>query len=130
MNDPISDMLIRIKNASAVKKESVLIPYSKIKFEIARILKEQDFVAKFERRGKKERKVIEIGLAYDAYGAGRISGVKRISKPSRRVYKATREIGKVKQGTGFAIISTSKGLRTDKESRSEHLGGEIICEIW
>ncbi len=128
--DPISDMLIRIKNASAVKKETALVPHSKIKHELARILKESGYISKFERRGKKNRKMIEIELSYDSSGRPSLSGTKRISKPSRRVYMPAREIRKVKQGSGIAVISTSRGLKTDKEARAEHLGGEVICEIW
>ena len=130
MNDPISDMLIRIKNATRAKKESVFIPYSKLKMEIARILKDANFIYKFERRGKKNRKLIEIALNYFADGSSAFSDVRRISKPSRRVYRKFDEIKKVKQGRGISIISTSKGLKTDREARTKHLGGEVICEVW
>ncbi len=130
MADPISDMLIRIKNAALAKKDVTVIPHSKIKLEIARILKETNFITKFDRRGKKNRKFIEVGIAYNADGQSRITDVKRISKPSRRVYRQASELKRVGGGAGIAIISTSKGLRTDKEARREHLGGEIICEVW
>lgn len=129
MTDPISDMLIRIKNASSAKKETALVPYSNLKMEIARILKDAEFISKFERRGKKNRKLIEITLLYDL-GIPRFSDVKRVSKLSRRIYRSFKDLRRVKQGAGIAIISTSQGLKTDREARREHLGGEVICEIW
>ena len=128
--DPISDMLITVKNAARVKKGSVLIPYSKIKWEIARIMKDAGYFSNIDRKGKKVHKIIEADIAYRDDGTPCLSDVKRISKPSRRVYKGSKEIGKVKQGFGLMIISTSKGLKTDKEARGEKMGGEIICEIW
>ncbi len=128
--DPIADMLIRIKNASAVKKETVLVPYSKLKLELARLLAERGYVSLVERRGRKGRKFIELALAYQADGSGLITDLRRISKPSRRVYRQAKEIRKVKGGLGISIISTSQGLKSDKEARRLHLGGEIICEIW
>ncbi|MBI2609705.1 30S ribosomal protein S8 [Candidatus Giovannonibacteria bacterium] len=129
MTDPIADMLTRIKNASAVKKETAVFGYSKIKMEIVRILQENDYLAAVERRGRKNRKLIEVSLKYHPDRAA-ITGIKRISKPSRRVYKISKDLKKIKQGFGMAIVSTSKGLKTDTEARKEHLGGEVICEVW
>jgi small subunit ribosomal protein S8 len=129
MTDPICDMLNRIGNAQAVLKETVDIPFSGLKYEIAKILEKKGFIAKVEKKGKKARRTIEITLKYDANQPA-ISGLKRTSKPGQRIYKKAKEIKPVKGGYGVAIISTPKGLMTDKEARKKKLGGEIICEIW
>jgi len=130
MTDPICDMLNRIRNAQAVLKETVDIPFSDLKYGIAKILEKKGFVAKVEKKGKKVRRTIEITLKYDA-NQPVISGLKRISKPGQRIYKKAREIKPVKGGYGVAVISTPKeGLMTDKEARKKKLGGEVICEIW
>ncbi|MEK7647045.1 MAG: 30S ribosomal protein S8 [Patescibacteria group bacterium] len=128
--DTISDMLIRIKNAQAVKKDSVEVPHSKLRMEIAKILQTRGFVGEIAKRGKKLRKSISINLVYGEDGAGRINGLRRLSKLSKRVYKSSRELRPVRNGTGMAIISTSKGLITDDEARKKHLGGEVFFEIW
>ena|SRR3989344_746215 len=128
--DPIADMLIRIKNAAAVKKETALVPYSKLKFELARILKDNGYLTTVEKRSKKKQRFLELALAYDAGGSGRISGLRRISKSSRRVYKGAKELRPIKGGQGLAVISTSQGLKTDAQAKKLNLGGEIICEIW
>ncbi len=130
MTDPIADMLVRINNAAAVKKPTVLLPYSKIKWELARILKEAGYLSSAERRGRKNRKLMELELAYSPDGSAKTHGVKRISKPSRRLYRQARDIKKVKDGRGLAVISTSQGLMNDNEARKSRLGGEVICEIW
>ncbi|MBI5045661.1 MAG: 30S ribosomal protein S8 [Candidatus Niyogibacteria bacterium] len=128
--DTISDMLIRIKNAQAVKKDSVEVPHSKLRMEIAKILQTRGFIGEIAKRGKKLRKSISINLAYGEDGAGKINGLRRLSKLSKRVYKSARELRPVRNGTGMAIISTSKGLVTDDEARKKHLGGEVFFEIW
>jgi small subunit ribosomal protein S8 len=127
--DPISDMLTSIRNAIGVGKPTVSIPFSNLKYEIARILQRQGFVAEVVKKGRIPKKVIEITLKYNE-GKPAISGLKRISKPGQRIYKGFKEIKPVKAGYGIAIISTSKGLMTDKEARKQKLGGEVICEIW
>jgi len=130
MTDPVTDMLNRIRNAQAVLKETVNIPISNLRYEIAKILEKGGFVAEVEKKGKKTKKVIEITLKYNEK-VPVISGLKRISKPGKRIYKKAKELKPVKGGYGIAIISTSKGgLMTDKEARKQKLGGEIICEIW
>jgi len=137
--DPIADMLNRIRNAQAVFQSTVDIPFSKIKFEISKILAKEGFIESFDKKGGKNKKFIRITLRYNkkmpAGGEARqgrpaISGLKKISKPGQRIYLPYREIKKVKGGYGIAIISTSKGLMTDKEARRQKLGGEVICEIW
>jgi len=129
MTDPITDMLNRIKNAQAVAHLTVDIPFSKVKYQIAQILAREGFIEKVEKKGRKTRKIIRITLKYvDNIPA--ISGLKRVSKPGQRIYLSWRKIKKVKGGYGIAIISTSKGLMTNKEARKEKIGGEVICEIW
>lgn len=127
--DPISDMLTSIRNALAVKHLTVKIPFSKLKYEMAQILEKEGFVKKVERKGKRAKKIIEITLKYENDSPA-ISGLKRISKPGQRIYLPYKKIKKVKGGYGIAIISTSKGLMTDKEARKQKLGGEVICEVW
>jgi len=127
--DPIADMLIAIKNASAVGKPTVVVPFSKIKYEIAEILAREGFIEKVVKRDRRAKRVIEIFLKYKDKTPV-ISDLKRISKPGQRIYLPVSKIKKVKSGYGLAIISTSQGLMTDKEARKKHLGGEIIAEIW
>lgn len=127
--DPIADMLTSIRNAQAVLKETVSFPYSEMKFEIAKILKQENFVGEIEKKGRKPKKLITIKLKYDN-NEPVISGLKRISKPGQRIYTAAGKIRRVKSGYGILIISTSKGLMADKEARKKNLGGEILCEIW
>ena len=130
MTDPICDMLNRIRNAQAVLKETVDIPFSDLKYGIAKILEKKGFVTKIGKKGKKVRRTIEITLKYDANQPA-ISGLKRVSRPGQRIYKKAKEVKPVKGGYGVAVISTSKeGLMTDKEARKKKLGGEIICEVW
>ncbi len=128
--DPISDMLIRIKNGALVKKESVLVPHSKLKSEVAGILKERGYLSSVESKGRKSRKFLELAIAYDELGDSRLHDVKKISKPSRRVYRKVSDLRPVKNGYGLAIISTSKGIRTDQAARKEKIGGEVLCEVW
>ena len=129
MTDPIADMLNRIRNAQAVFQPTVDIPFSKIKFEISKILAKEGFIESFDKKGGKNKKFIRITLRYNKKMPA-ISGLKKISKPGQRIYLPYREIKKVKGGYGIAIISTSKGLMTDKEAGRQKLGGEVICEIW
>ena len=126
MTDPIADMLNRIRNAQAVSSETVSIPFSKIKYEIASIMQREGFVKDVEKRGRKEKRVIKITFNKDS----NISGLKRISKSGQRLYVSYKDIKPVRGGYGIAVISTSKGLMSNKEARKNKLGGEIICEIW
>jgi small subunit ribosomal protein S8 len=129
MTDPITDMLNRIRNAQAVFRSEVDIPFSKIKFEICQILAKEEFIESFEKKGRKNKKFIRITLKYNEKISA-ISDLKRISKPGQRIYLSYKRIKRVKGGYGIAIISTPKGLMTDKEVRKQKLGGEVICEIW
>lgn len=128
--DPISDMFAKIKNALAVQKETVSISYSKVKMEIAKVLLRANYIKEINRRGKKNKKTMELVLAYDENGKGLITHLSRISKPSRRVYLSLKEIKPVRRGYGMMIISTPKGILTDKEAKKEKVGGEAIAEIW
>jgi len=127
--DPIANMLTSIRNALAVRKETVRVPFSNLKLEIAKILEREGWIKKAEKKGRR-KKYILLTLKYDEKGEPIISGLKRISKQGQRIYKGWREIKKVKGGYGLAIISTSKGIITNKEARKKKIGGEIICEIW
>lgn len=129
MTDPITDMLNRIRNAQAVLKLEVSIPFSNKKLEIAKILMQEDFVNEIKKSKKKKNKTIEIILKYNE-GISAISGLKRISKPGQKIYVKASEIKSVREGYGIAIISTSKGLMTNKKARKEKHGGEVICEVW
>ncbi len=128
--DVIADMLTKIRNAQAVKKETVIIPYSKLKMEIAKALLKCDYIKEINRRGKKNKKTIELTLSYDESGKPAISHIARISKPSRSVYLSLKEIKPVRQGQGIILLSTPKGILTNKEAVKEKVGGEVIAEIW
>ncbi len=130
VNDPIADLLIRIKNAGAVRKEEVKVPYSKHKHAIADALLRAGFVAGVEKEGKGVKKVLKIRLAYTEKGLPKIKEVKRISKPGRRMYRKAKEIYPVKYGYGLAVLSTPKGVLTDQEARKENVGGEILFELF
>lgn len=129
MTDPITDMLNRIRNAQAAKLATVDVPFSKFKNEILKIFEKKGFVSKVEKKEKKTRNVLEITLKYDGK-EGAVLGMRKISKPGQRIYKDHFTINKVRGGFGLSVVSTSKGLMTDKEARKEKLGGEIILEIW
>jgi len=129
MVDPITDMLNRIGNAQAVQHSTVSIPFSNLKYEIAKILEKKRFIEKVEKKGRRTKRFIEITLKYsDKIPA--ISGLKRVSKPGQRIYASTRKLRLTKGGYGIAIVSTSKGLMTNREARKQKLGGEVLCEVW
>ncbi len=130
MTDPIADMLTRIKNALMARKKTVIVPASKIKLEIARILKEEGYIEDYQYIDEKPQGKIEIVLKYDENKRPVIAGLKRVSKPGRRIYMGYRDLPKVLDGLGIAIVSTSQGIMTDYEARKRKIGGEVICEIW
>jgi small subunit ribosomal protein S8 len=130
VNDPIGDFIIRLTNAGAVKKTSVAVPYSGLKAAVAEKLVSAGYIAGAEKKGKKVKKTLDIALKYTAEGTPRISGVKRVSKPGRRVYKGVLEINPVRYGHGSLILSTPKGILTDKEAKAAKVGGEALFEIW
>ncbi len=136
MIDPIADMLTRVRNAAAVRKAEVVLPMSKIKFNIAKLLEENGWILKAEvlpALGKEKGSAFDelrLVLKYKEDGTPKIASVKRISKSSRRVYVGKDELPRVLNGFGIALISTSQGLLTNKEARKRNLGGELICEIY
>ena len=130
MTDPIADMLTRIRNANQMRYKEVEIPASKIKVEIARILKEEGFIVDYKINKDDVQDSIVLSLKYGENKERVITGLKRISKPGLRVYAKSNEIPKVLNGLGIAIVSTSKGIMTDKEARKESLGGEVLAYIW
>ncbi len=130
MIDPITDMLNRIRNAQAVRHETVEFPFSNLKLKITLILARENFIADFKKVKNKKQKLIRIYLKYDKEKNPAISGLKRISKPGRKIYVKANEIKQVKAGVGISIISTSKGIMTGKEAKKNKIGGELLCEIW
>ena len=130
MTDPIADMLTRIRNANVVKHETVDVPASNIKKEIVRILLEEGFVRGYDVIEDEKQGIIRIQLKYGQAGERVIQGIKRISKPGMRVYADKHEVPRVLNGLGISIISTSKGILTDKQARKENVGGEVICYVW
>ena len=130
MNDTISDMLTRIRNALMSRKSEVVLPYSNFKHSLAKVLQTEGWLIKVETKEDAGFKNMVIELKYDMKGQPVISGIKRVSKPGQRLYSSSKEIPKVLGGMGTTIISTSKGLMTDKEARRQKVGGEIVCQIW
>ena len=127
MTDPIADMLTRIRNANVVKHETVDVPASNMKKELSRILLEEGFIRGYDVIEDGKQGIIRIQLKYGQTGERVISGLKRISKPGMRVYADKHEVPRVLNGLGISIISTSKGILTDKQARKENVGGEVIC---
>lgn len=130
MTDPIADMLARIRNALLVRHKTVEIPASKMKLAIARILKEEGYIEDYRFLQEGPQGKIELVLKYDENKRPVIAGMRKISKPGRRVYVKKDELPKVLGGYGIAIISTSQGIMTDHEARKRGIGGEVICEVW
>ena len=128
--DPIADMLTRIRNASAAKHKTVDVPASKMKKAIADILYNEGYIKSVEEIANENQGILRIALKYDENGSKVIAGIKRISKPGLRVYASAEKLPKVLNGLGIALISTSKGIKTDKEARKENLGGEVLAYIW
>ena len=129
-NDPIADMLTRIRNANQMRYKEVEVPASKIKIEIARILKEEGFISDYKIKKNDVQSIIVLNLKYGYKKERVITGLKRISKPGLRVYAKAQELPRVLNGLGIAIISTSHGVMTDKDARNQSLGGEVMAYIW
>ncbi|PLS32728.1 30S ribosomal protein S8 [Carnobacterium maltaromaticum] len=130
MTDPIADFLTRIRNANMVRHESLELPASRIKKDIADILKREGFIKDVEYIEDDKQNVIRVFLKYGKNKERVITGLKRISKPGLRVYAKTGEVPKVLNGLGIAIVSTSEGVITDKEARAKNIGGEILAYVW
>lgn len=130
MTDPIADMLTRIRNAIAAKHSRVDIPGSKLKLEIARILKEEGYINNYVTKGEGIKTMIRIFLRYDAKGTSSITHLSRVSRPGRRVYVGAGDIPRVLGGYGINIVSTSRGLMSGKKARQENVGGEILAQVY
>ena len=130
VTDPIADMLTRIRNANQMRYKEVEVPASKMKLEIARILKEEGFINDYKVKKNNIQNIIVLSLKYGQNKERVITGLKRISKPGLRVYAKAEELPRVLNGLGIAIVSTSKGVMTDKDARKESLGGEVMAYIW
>ena len=128
--DPIADMLTRIRNGLLVRKSYVLVPSSKIKVAIAQILLEEGFIQGYEVTNERPQPNIRLWLKYDDKRRPIVSGLRRVSRPGRRVYSGKRELPWVLSGLGIAIVSTPKGVMTDREARRTGVGGEILCYVW
>ncbi|MEK7120012.1 MAG: 30S ribosomal protein S8 [Patescibacteria group bacterium] len=128
--DSIANMLTIIRNAQMARHTKVAVPYSAMNLLLVKILQREGFIGQYEKSGKKLNKSLEIVLKYDSEGKPVMSSIKRVSKPSRRVYCKISELKPVKQGYGMAIVSTPKGVLSDSEARKLKVGGEVICEVW
>jgi small subunit ribosomal protein S8 len=128
MNDPVSDMLTRIRNAQQAEKESVSMPSSKLKVAIAKVLKDEGYIDDFAVRGESSKPELEVNLKYYA-GSPVIEKIERVSRPGLRIYKPSRDIPRVMNGLGVAIVSTSKGVMTDRKARGMGIGGEVLCIV-
>ena len=130
VNDPVGDFIIRLTNAGAIKKSVISVPFSNFKMAIAEKLKDAGYITGVEKKGKKVKKTLDVTLKYDHQGNPRITGVKRISKPGRRMYKSVHEIVPDRYGKGSLILSTPAGVKTDKEAKKDKVAGEALFEIW
>ena len=129
VTDPISDFLIRIKNASQANKQSVSAPFSNMKYAIAQLLNQKGFVGPVQKKGRKNGKYIEVGLLYEGANS-KVSDINIVSKPSRRLYTQAKEIKNYRQGFGITVLSTPKGIMAGEDAKKENLGGEVLFKIW
>ena len=130
MTDPIADMLTRIRNAITARKAKVIMPSSKMKTRIAEVLKEEGFVGAVSSETDNKQGLLSIELRYDNNNHNAIQGIRRVSKPGQRTYARHTGLPKVRSGLGIAILTTSKGIMTEREARKQGLGGELLCEVW
>lgn len=127
--DPIADMLTRIRNATRARKDEVVLPFSNFKASLAKLLQQEGFVSGVsEVMGR--FKMLQINLKYGPDGESVITGIKRVSKPGQRIYLPVDKLPRTNSGLGVTVVSSSKGLITDKQARKEHMGGEVVCQIW
>jgi len=130
MTDPIADMITRIRNAQMVKKETIKVPFSKFKMDILNVLKKNGYIKDFTKVGREPKRMIEITLMYNEDKTPKITEIRKVSKPSQRVYRKSKQIWPAKGGFGIYIISTPQGVMTNKEAKKKNLGGEILLEVW
>ena len=129
-SDPLSDLLARISNGLTAGHDKVGVPASRVKEAVLKVLEEEGFIASYRRVEDKGRPVLRVGLKYDHEGEPVVTGLERVSRPGRRVYARADEIPKVLGGLGVSIVSTSKGIVTDRAARQSRLGGEVLCNVW
>jgi small subunit ribosomal protein S8 len=130
ISDPIADMLTRVRNAVMVRHDSVLVPFSRVKMAIAKILQDEGYIADYEVIKGKPHRMLQMHLKYDDKGVPMLSGLERVSKPGLKVYVQNKEVPRVYGGLGIAIISTSKGIMTGQQARRQGIGGELLCNVW
>jgi len=130
LTDPIADMLTRIRNAGQARHADTFVPASKLKLAVATVLKEQGYVANVQQETREGHPVLRVSIRYNDSGLPLIDGLKRISRPGRRVYVGSSELPKVRSGLCIAVLSTSKGVMTDQAAREASVGGEFLCEVW
>jgi small subunit ribosomal protein S8 len=130
MTDPIADMLTRIRNAITARKAKVIMPSSKLKARIAEVLKDEGFVGVVSSEADDKQGLLHIELRYDNNNHNAIQGIRRVSRPGQRTYARHTGLPKVRSGLGIAILTTSKGVMTEREARKQGLGGELLCEVW
>jgi small subunit ribosomal protein S8 len=130
MTDPIADMLTRIRNAITARKAKVSIPSSKIKRELARVLEEEGFVSSMRFEEDDKQGTLTIELRYDQDNRNAIQGIRRVSRPGQRAYVRSQKMPRVRSGLGIAILTTSKGIMTERAARKNKVGGELLCEVW
>ena len=128
--DPFADFLTRIRNGLRTRQKEVTAPYARLKYELARVLLEEGFISNFQVDGEGIRKRIIVALKYDDSGASVIRGLQLVSRQSRRVYVGTDAVPKVIGGLGVAVLTTPRGVMTDKDARRKHAGGEVLCKVW
>jgi small subunit ribosomal protein S8 len=130
MTDPIADMLTRIRNAITARKAKVIMPSSKMKQRIAEVLKDEGFVGAVSSEADGKQGLLTIELRYDNNNHNAIQGIRRVSKPGQRAYASHTHLPRVRSGLGIAILTTSKGVMTEREARKQNVGGELLCEVW
>jgi small subunit ribosomal protein S8 len=130
MTDPVADMLTRIRNALRIEEETVEMNSSKMRESIARVLKEEGYIADYQVAGEKPPKLLKVYLKYGPLGEQVIRHLQRVSTPGRRVFKGVDELGYVRNGLGVSIVSTNKGVLSDRECRRQNVGGEVLCEVF
>jgi len=130
LTDPIGDMLTRIRNAGQARHRQTTCPASRQKLALARVLEEAGFLGHVAEEEREGHTVLVLGIRYDDRGRSLIDGIRRVSRPGRRVYVGREEVPRVRRGLGIAVLSTSKGILSDKQAREQKLGGELLCEVW
>lgn len=130
MTDPVGDMLTRIRNAARVGHAETRCPSSKLKISVAKVLADEGFIRDYRTEEVDEKAVLVLGLRYDDAGRTIIDGIRRVSKPGRRIYVGVEDVPKIRSGLGMSVISTSKGVMCDRDARAQKIGGEVLCEVW